>query len=340
MFTGIFLLLVFVVALVEVVLEPLVETSLGMDDAGFNDWHEVVLWAVSIIIPAIIGGYLLSKKLSDKLDSMNRVSKQLALGDLGARLAVTGDDNDGFDIMARNFNEMADAIERQLRDERRLLADISHELRSPITRMTIAVELLKRRQGQDNAMLLRLESEVGHMGGLVGTLLQQAKERAHKTGKVGDLDLTALLQEVAGDFDFEGRRQEKRVTLAGAGSLVIQGNELLLRRMLGNLLSNALFYTPVGGSVEVTAVRLDDMARITVRDFGPGVPAEQLESIFRAFYRVDDSRARSSGGVGLGLALVKEAVGLHGGFVMAENAGPGLRVTVTLPVPRAAAPEA
>ena len=81
MFTGIFLLLMFVVALVEVVLEPLVEASLGMDDAGFNDWHELILWVVSIVIPAIICGYLLSKKLSDKLGDMNRASKQLALGD-------------------------------------------------------------------------------------------------------------------------------------------------------------------------------------------------------------------------------------------------------------------
>ena len=332
MFAGIFLILAFVVGLVEVVLEPIVENMMGVEDDGFNDWHELVLWMVSILIPAAVGGYLLSKALSAKLATMTRASKLLALGDLGARLPVRGDDHDDFDILARSFNEMADAIETQLRNERRLLADISHELRSPLTRMSLAVELLKRRPGAGGDVLHRLEAEVEQMSDLVALLLAQARERERRTGEVETVDMGPLLEGLTADFVFEGKRHGKRLVLTRDEGIVVSGNPMLLRRMLGNLLSNALFYTPEEGAVEVTAFCMDDEVKISVRDFGPGVPKGQLESIFRAFYRVDDSRDRASGGVGLGLALAREAAVEHGGFITAENAGPGLRVTVSLPL--------
>ncbi len=326
-------LLAVVVTLAEGILEPLAEGILQGLNGGFRPWHEGVIWVVVLLVPSLACGYILSKALTAKLERMGKVSKALARGNLEARLPVQNNSRDAFDMLAQNFNEMASAIERQLHNERRLLADISHELRSPLTRMTIAAELLHRRRGEAEqaAAMLRLDKEVAHMNELVGLLLTQGRDRLSASGADGPVDVGAMLAELADDFTFQGEAQRKTVRTDIAGGLRVYGKAPPLQRMFGNLLSNALFYTPAGGAVGITAGREDGEVRVAIRDYGPGVPEEQLEDIFRAFYRVDSSRARSSGGVGLGLALAREAAIIHGGNIQAENAAPGLRVTVALP---------
>lgn len=327
-------LLIFVVGLGELMLEPLLKDMLHDISEEFQAWHEVLIWATSILIPSLACGYLLSKTLAVKLDKMVWASEELAAGKLEARLPVTYNDRDAFDILARSFNEMARGIERQIGNERRLLADISHELRSPLARMTIAAQLLLRRQDEQERakLVLRLERELEQMGELVEMLLRQARERMEDSGPAVRTDLGPLLADLLDDFNFQAQAQGKRITSEYDENLQVIGNQLLLQRMLGNVLSNAIFYTPDNGEIIFTARKNNAEAQISVRDFGPGVPESQLADIFRAFYRADGSRARTSGGIGLGLALAREAAIWHGGGISARNAHPGLEIRVTLPL--------
>lgn len=327
-------LLILVVGLAEFILEPLAENALQDIYGGFQPWHEAVIWAVSILIPSLACGYVLSKILSDKLGKMAKASKALARGNLEARLPENGNTRDAFDILAHSFNEMANAIKTQQQNDRRLLADISHELRSPLTRMTVATDLLnlKHKDEESTEITLRLEKEIRQMNECISLLMGQARDKLLHAGIKSTLDLSKILVELADDFSFQGEMQHIRIKAAIADGLMVYGNTLLLERMFGNILSNAIFYSPPGNVVELQAKREEDNLRISIRDFGPGVPDDQLEEIFRAFYRVDSSRARTSGGVGLGLALARESAILFGGNIVAHNAQPGLCVTVTLPV--------
>ncbi len=327
-------LLVVVVALAEFVLENLAEMALTALYGPFLPWHEFIIWIVSILIPSLACGYILSRHLSKKLEGMATASQALARGNLEIRLPTIHNDKDDFDKLARSFNEMADAIDRQLQNERRLLIDISHELRSPLTRMTIATELLlKREESPENTRILtRLEKELLRMNELVELLLSQSPNHAGREVATAPVDLHRILLDLAQDFSFQGQHLVKAVICRMPQHLMVRGNAMLLQRMAGNILSNALFYTPPGTDVLLTAEILPDHLKITVRDSGPGVPEESLEDIFRAFYRVDSARARIHGGAGLGLALAREAVFAHKGYIQAKNAHPGLEVTVFLPL--------
>lgn len=325
--------LILVVGMVEAVLEPLAEIALADLYGGFQAWHEAILWGISILFPSLACSYILSKSLSGKLGRMAKVASAIAHGNLNARFAVTGNSKDEFDLLAQRFNEMAEEIERQMNNERRLLADISHELRSPLARMTIAAELLPRRHKPEERENItnRLNKEITHMNELVSLLLTQAKDKILSDNARSTVNLTEILHELTDDFSFQGEIQNKRIEVELQENLKIIGEPLLLRRMFSNLFSNAMFYTPQGDKVVIKATSSKGKVLVTIRDYGPGVPEGQLEDIFLAFFRVDNSRARSSGGAGLGLALVREAAIAHNGFVEAENADPGLLVTAILP---------
>ena len=326
-------LLLFVVGLAEFILEPLAQRMLAGLYGGFQPWHEAAVWTVSILVPSLASGYVLSTILSVKLGNMAKAAKALARGNLEIRLPATGNEADAFDVLAHSFNEMALAIKTQRQYGRRLLADISHELRSPLTRMSVATGLLARRHGAEEreALMRRLEKELERMNELVSMLLLQGSDKG-KAAAMEPVGISAVLLELTDDFAFQGKAQQKSVLLEASGDPVVYGNTALLQRMFGNLLANAVFYTPENSAVDIRARTDGDNLVVTIRDYGPGVPEDQLEEIFRAFYRVDTSRARTSGGVGLGLALARETAIHHGGNIVARNAGTGLLVTVTLPL--------
>jgi len=147
-----------------------------------------------------------------------------------------------------------------------------------------------------------------------------------------ELRLDELLDEIVGDCQMEAEARGCHIALEAEPQLTMRGDRELLRRAIENVVRNSIRYTPGGGAVDVKLGATPDAARISVRDYGPGVPQDVLPKIFQPFFRVDDSRDTSTGGVGLGLAIAYRAIGLHHGRLWAENVKPGLTVWIELPL--------
>jgi two-component system sensor histidine kinase CpxA len=231
---------------------------------------------------------------------------------------------------------MAARIEALLSAQQRLLRDISHELRSPLARLGVAVGLLRKRTGPEaEGYLARIERESERLNEMIGQLLALSRWEAGAEGVTRvALDLAALVREVAEDADFEARGQGRSVELDECEECRTAGTPALLRSAFENVVRNAVRHTPEGSSASVSLKcqrgKGEGEAVLTVLDKGPGVPEEALKEIFRPFYRVDDSRTRETGGTGLGLANTERAVRLHGGNVP----GGGFAVEIRLPLGR------
>jgi len=235
---------------------------------------------------------------------------------------------------------MAERIDLLLKSQRRLLQDISHELRSPLARLGVAVELA-RGGGDATVALNRVEKEADRLNTLVGELIQVTRAEGDPAGLVTEpVQLDELVRTILDDVHIEA--DKRGVVLRPAiARAEMEGNPELLRRAIENIIRNAIRYSPEGAQVDVSLTREHNVFRVIVRDFGDGVPEESLASIFDPFYRVEKDRGRTSGGVGLGLAIARRAVELHRGSMRAANVHPGLEVRIDLPVgaPKASIPE-
>jgi two-component system sensor histidine kinase CpxA len=248
-----------------------------------------------------------------------------------------GNRRDELASLAADFDVMAEKIESLVNSQRRLLGDISHELRSPLARLSIALELARQRSGADATTALeRIQLEAENLNEMIGQLLALTRlESGAEAIRKTEFDLASLVGAITDDADFEARSRKRSVKLESPESCTIVGNEQLLRRAIENVIRNAVQYTAEGTEVEVKLECGDKTSEavITVRDHGTGVPENALAEIFRPFYRVDDARDREAGGVGLGLAIAERALRLHAGAVKAVNASDGgLVVTISLPL--------
>lgn len=268
------------------------------------------------------------------------VTQQLAGGNLSARVGegLVHRKNEVADL-GRDVDRMAERIESLVGAHQRLIRDVSHELRSPLARLNVALELARQSAGPAHAAPFdRIERESDRLNELIGQLLMLTKlENESGAVKSAEIDIAALVQQVAQDADFEAKGNERGVNATVCGSLLLNGNGELLRQALENLVRNAVRYTAAGTSVEISLRKKEtggrSWAHIEVRDYGPGVPESELYDIFRPFYRVSDSRERQSGGTGVGLAISDRAVRLHGGSLRAFNApGSGLVMEMELPL--------
>jgi signal transduction histidine kinase len=259
------------------------------------------------------------RKLKNAVDCFGR-------GDFATRVDANRKDELG--QLGQTFNVMADRIQTLLTAERRLLLDISHELRSPLARLGVAVELA-RGVPEPEVQLNRIQKEADRLNALVGELLQVTRvEGDPSKRKLEPVRLDELVQEVVDDCSIEAETRGTKLVFSQATPVTLSGDRELLRRAVENVVRNAIRYAPQGTPVELT---LKEDGHIVIRDYGPGVPEQSLNHIFDAFYRVDSDRNRNSGGVGLGLAIARRAVELHNGHITARNAGPGLLVDVQLP---------
>lgn len=292
---------------------------------------------LAIVLTGGLFCYWLARHLTSPVAKLRAATREFASGNLSARVGPKlGKRRDELASLAADFDEMAEKIQSLVDSQRRLLGDISHELRSPLARLNVALELARQRSGAEaTSALERIQLEAENLNEMIGQLLtltrlESGAEEIRKT----EFDLALLVSAVTDDADFEARSRKRSVRLEAAETCKIAGSEQLLRRAIENVVRNAVQYTAAGTAVEVKLECPDKIgaALITVRDHGLGVPENALTEIFRPFYRVDDARDREAGGVGLGLAIADRAVRLHGGTVSARNASDGgLVLTMTLP---------
>ncbi|HWQ55608.1 MAG TPA: ATP-binding protein [Bryobacteraceae bacterium] len=283
-------------------------------------------WVMAI---GVLLCWVLAYHLTRPVRQMQKAVERFGHGELSARSNSKRGDELG--QLARTFDRMADRIQTLLAAERRLLGDVSHELRSPLARLGVAVELARSGENRQ-AALDRIQKEADRLNELVGQLLQVTRAEGDPSAlRSGRVRLDLLLGDLAADGEIEARARGCEIVFAPAPACTVVGDPELLRRTVENVIRNAIRYAPAGTSVEVTLECGDPMAVVRVRDCGPGVPAEALPRIFDPFYRVEGDRDRASGGAGLGLAIARRAVELHGGSITARNAGPGLLVEIALP---------
>ncbi len=275
-------------------------------------------------------GWLLAAGIASPLRRLASTVDRFGKGDLAAR--VRSDRKDEIGELARSFDAMADRIETLLTAERRLLQDISHELRSPLARLSFAAELMKDAPDPE-AAATRMKQEINRLTHLVSSLLEVTTAEGDPASRVVErFQLGAVLEPTLDDCAFEAEARSVHIEVErGSSSTDVNGDPELLRRALENVLRNAIRYAPDGSVVEVKIDNRNDRIRIRVRDYGPGVSAEALPHIFDPFFRADTSRDPATGNIGLGLAIARRAVLIHHGNITAENAHPGLCVTIEVP---------
>ena len=267
--------------------------------------------------------------LVSPIRNLTAAVERFGRGDLSARWHTQRRDEIGY--LARAFNDTAERLQRLLTSERRLLADISHELRSPLARLKFAVRLA--RTSSDKALALdRIERDVDRITSMVSELVEITRaEGDPEARKFEIVNLEQVVNDIVSEERLDAEVRECRLQVSGRLERATWGDPELLRRAVANVLRNAIRYSPARSAVEVTLAEDADSATIEIRDHGPGVPEELLSQIFKPFFRVEDARDANSGGVGLGLSIAMRAVQLHQGTIRGENANPGLRVKITLP---------
>ncbi|HET9321513.1 MAG TPA: ATP-binding protein [Bryobacteraceae bacterium] len=285
------------------------------------------LWVLGAVVLLC---YLLARYLTAPLRDLQVALERFGKDDFSARTRSARRDELG--RLARTFDQMAEHIQNLVAAERRLLLDISHELRSPLARLGVAIELARSGENRD-AALDRIQKESDRLNALVGELLQATRAEVEPNAlRAQPVRLDDLLAAIVGDCSIEASARGSCLKVEAPGPVTVSGDPELLRRAAENVIRNAIRYAPPQTAVEVSLVRNGAEARIQVRDYGPGVPEEALARIFDPFYRVHGDRNRDTGGAGLGLAIARRAVELHKGKLLARNAHPGLLVEIDLPL--------
>lgn len=283
--------------------------------------------------------YFLALYLTAPILKLGGAVRRLAAGNLSVRVSsLVGKRKDEMADLANDFDYMAERIESLVTSQRNLLRDISHELRSPLTRLNVALGLCWQRFGSDADLLFdRIEREVEKLNELIGQILTLNKvESGSMEFSKTQVDLAKLMESITDDANYEAQSMGRSVELT-AEPCLLDGNEDILRRAVENIVRNAVQYTSSGSVVEVTLRCLRDaikaQAMVTVRDHGKGIAEDVLPKLFKPFFRVMDEGGSGTGGTGLGLAIAEAAVRFHGGTVRAANAPDGgLIVEIVLPI--------
>jgi len=284
--------------------------------------------------------YFLALYLTSPISKLRGAAQKLAAGDLSARagLPSSGRHDETAELM-RDFDHMAERLENLIAAQRRLLTDISHELRSPLARLNVALELARQRSGSEaSGALDRIDRESTRLNEMIQRLLTLVRlEAGADSLEKTPIHLHQLIHEIAHDADFEAQSRHCQVEVEILDDCVVIGSATLLHSAIENVIRNAIRYTDEGTAVHVQLEKQStagvDEAVVTVSDSGPGIPENSLEKVFRPFYRIDDARGRQTGGAGLGLSITARAVTLYGGSVRAANRPQGgLNVEIRLPL--------
>ncbi|WP_298443025.1 ATP-binding protein [uncultured Ferrimonas sp.] len=292
-----------------------------------------LLLLITTLFSTLVFG-LLAWNLSKPLRQLRATSSAIARGELDARISPRiSNRGDEIGQLGKSFNRMADSVATMVTGQQRLLSDISHELRTPLTRLQLSLALA-RRKGQQSTELDRITLEAEQLESMLQELLALSRLNLQVTERKSPLDLIETLQPVLDGAEFEAAELGKMMVITAPAQLPFTGIDTLLQRLLENPLRNALRYAR--SQVHITLRDGQDQLELLIEDDGPGVPADQLDAIFKPFHRVDDARDRDSGGWGLGLAISLGAVEAHQGTLHAYNRNNGgLAVLICLPKPQA-----
>ena len=297
-----------------------------------SHWHLVILaLGVSFLLSVLLAQYLVGP-----VRNLQRASRKLARGHLDARVDrnVTRR-RDELGELARDFDHMAEQVGSLMLAKERLLRDVSHELRSPLTRLQISLALARRKIPEALAEHDRIEREIGRLDQLIGQIIKFSRMQHSATNMPWEtVVLENMLKKLVGDGNFEAKARGRAVVFK---TQVREKIELIavpefLTSGVENIIRNGIRFTPEETTVEVTLNREHNSAVIHIRDYGPGVPEDALTDLFEPFFRVDETRGKENNGTGLGMAIASTAVTQHNGTIVAQNAHPGLLVTISLPL--------
>jgi len=281
--------------------------------------------------------YVIARYLSRPISDLRQAATRLAKGDLTARVGAkfSGRHDEAADLV-REFDQMADRVAALIEAQNRLIGDVSHEIKSPLARLNMALGLA-RRDAEEHApkQFERMQREIDNISQLVRELLILASLDAGAVKALSEpVNLVEVITDILANIAYESPDRAADLIFAKPErAVIVLGDRALLSRAIENVLRNAVFYTAAGAAIEVTCqAAADGRVRVTLRDQGPGVPEQALARLFDPFYRVDDARTRQTGGTGIGLAICRRAVELHHGSVRARNLDPhGLEVVMDLP---------
>jgi two-component system sensor histidine kinase CpxA len=299
----------------------------------FGFWAHIGL----ALIASALASALLAWYVAAPLARIRTSTRRFAEGDLDARVGrLRFGRSAEMTALAAEFDHMAERIKTLVENNRRLVRDVSHELRSPLARLRVALELARGQQGAAVEQSMdRIERESDRLEAMLAQAIELSRLETRPERFVEAIALDELIEDVIANADYESAPLGRKVVLESSAPLTTKGSRDALYSAIENVVRNAIAYTAGASSIEVN-LDLDphaqDMARIRIRDHGAGVADSDLERIFEPFYRTDAARARSSGGTGLGLAIAKRAIDNQGGRINARNAeGGGLEVVITLP---------
>jgi two-component system, OmpR family, sensor histidine kinase CpxA len=299
-----------------------------------------------LLVAVAVGGlttFVLVMVFTRPVINLREAARQLSMGRLNARAKESSKPwalhSDEFDALVHDFNHMAERLESLVNAQKMLLRDVSHELRSPLARANVALELA--RDDADPTMtthLDRIQRETERLNQLIGQLLTLSSMEANE-GEAGfeRIELNDLVAEIVSDANYEAHQRNCSVTFKAGEQLAILGRRELIYRAVENVVRNAIRFTEEGTTVEIRTASVQDgsskQASIRVSDHGPGIPEQEIESIFRPFYKVDQARSPQKGGFGVGLAIAERSVKLHRGEVRASNrAEGGLTIEMRFPM--------
>lgn len=274
----------------------------------------------SLLFSAIFATYL-----SRPIRHLRKVSTRLAEGDLDARVTpFIGTRNDELSDLGKDFDFMAARVQSLINAQRQLLHDVSHELRSPVARMRLAVGLAQQQPEKLQIALSRIERETERLDELLGQILTLARLESNLSRDAMEkVSLDELLEEIVQDVSFEAQALNRSVVFKVEHSAELQGQRELLRRAFENVIRNALKYTAEGTAVEIYLTEEYRKPVVLIRDHGPGIPKSELGKVFQPFYRVPEKDKSQPSGYGLGLAIAKRALEKHAATIELSNAAEG-----------------
>ncbi len=306
-------------------------------EKGGKKWPFPIPLGLPLIVMLLIaatGCFLLARSLTAPIRDLRRATQQITKGDFSARVDLLSRRKDEIADLSHDFNTMAERTQSLLQSQKCLLRDISHELRSPLTRLNLALEMARQRTNKTEPYLDRIEKESNRLNELINQLLILTRlESDVNSVPEESVHLEKLIRNIVQDADFEAAGRKRRIQIQNLDDVIVSGSTEMLSRALENVIRNGLHYTEEESSVELSITKDKNQVLIIVRDHGPGVPEEDLDQIFKPFFRVAESRDRGSGGTGIGLAIARQAIVMHGGTIHAKNAETGgLIVQIKLPL--------